>query len=86
VAQNYALTTKTLVGCDRITARIKKMLFLKARLWPFRAKMSSRGFAKCSGVVRSTKKCGPMLEAGTYIRVGASTEYWYRSKERDVCF
>jgi hypothetical protein len=31
-----------------------------------RAKVRSCGFAKCSGVVRSTKKCGPMLEAGTF--------------------
>ncbi len=27
VAQSYALTTKILVGCDKVTVCIKKMLF-----------------------------------------------------------
>ncbi len=71
--------TKALVRCDRIMVRIKKnktLLFFFEGNVTLEQELNSRGFAKCSGVVRSTKqKCGPMLEAGTCIRVGASTEY-----------
>jgi hypothetical protein len=57
VAQNYALTTKTFVGCDSITVRIKvNALFFEGK-YNLRAKIEARVVsAKCSGVVRSTKK------------------------------
>ena len=32
MAQNYALTTKGLVGCDKITVCMEKMLFGKAEM------------------------------------------------------
>ena len=38
VAQNYALTAKTLVKCDKITVRIKKTLFFKRLKCSLRAK------------------------------------------------
>ncbi len=82
-AQIYALTTKILVECDKITVRINKNAFL--RLWcGLRAKVKSRDFAKCSGVVCSTKKCGPMLEVGTYILVESQQNIG--DEEKNVCF
>ncbi len=50
--------------------------------------MRSRGFAKCSGFVRSTKKkCEPMLEAGTCILVvGLQQNISDKEREKNVCF
>ena len=65
----YALTTKILAGCDKITVCINLVLSFLKTMIGLRAKVRTCGFAKCSGAVRSTKKCEPMLEAGTFILV-----------------
>ena len=54
------------VGCDKVTVRIKELFMKGFWGWPFiGAKLNMRGFAICSGIVRSTWMCGPIFEAGT---------------------
>jgi len=75
VAQNSALTTKTLVECDKITVRIKKTLFLKRLKYSLRAKWDCVALQNALELCTPLEMCGPMLKAGTYIHIGVSTEY-----------
>jgi len=74
MAQNYALMTKVLVGCDKITVRIEKML-LKRLKCSLRAKWDRVVLRNALKVCAPLEECGLMLKAGTYIRVEVSTEY-----------
>jgi hypothetical protein len=80
----YALKTKFLVGCDKITVRIRsKCLFFEGCFEALEQNKFAWFCEECSGVVRSTKKCGRMLEAGTCVFC-IETKYWCRGKK--ICF
>jgi hypothetical protein len=73
MAQNYALMTKVLVGCDKITVCIEKTL-LKRLKCSLRSKWDRMVLRNALKVCAPLEECGLMLKAGTYIRVEVSTE------------
>ena len=74
MAQNYALMTKVLVGCDKITVCIEKTL-LKRLKCSLRSKCDRMVLRNSLKVCAPLEECGLLLKADTYIRVEVSTEY-----------